>query len=127
MELGTPQDWAQGAGALKSGVEALRGVVQLIKELASGNKPPTEQERKAIDLALEEAEKAAKLADAQTAKALGYTLCHCQFPPVAMLTVGYLNGRKDQFGPVHECPSCGRNTAAPYSFARTVPPREQSK
>jgi hypothetical protein len=126
VDLGSPHDWAQGAGALKSGVDALRGVVQLIREMTSGNKPPTEEERKVIDRALEEAEKAAKLADAQTAKALGYTLCHCQFPPVAMLAVGRHHARGRE-GPVHECPACGYNDGDPWAYVRIAPPREQSK
>jgi hypothetical protein len=125
VDLGTPQDWAQGGGAIKNGVDALRGVVQLIRDVTSGNKP-AEQQRKAIDLALEEAEKAAKLADAQTAKALGYTLCHCEFPSVAMLTAGRHNARGRE-GPVHECPRCGYNDADPWMYTPIAPPRDQRK
>jgi hypothetical protein len=49
----------------------------------------TPSRRKAITAALDQAEAAAKFAEAQIAKALGYDLCKCQFPPTPMLTVGY--------------------------------------
>jgi hypothetical protein len=71
------------------------------------------------------AEKAAKIADAQTAKALGYTLCQCEFPPVAMLTVGYLQPRGNREGPVHECPRCGYNTAGVWAYQRIAPERKR--
>jgi hypothetical protein len=122
-DFGTPEEWAQGAGAFKNAIDALRSALQIIKDVTSGGKRPTDDEQKVIGRALEEAEKAARLADAQTAKALGYTLCHCQFPPVPMLTVGFLQPRGNREGPVHECPKCGILTSGVWAYTRTVPPR----
>jgi hypothetical protein len=112
MDLGTPQDWAQGAGAFKSAVDAIGSVIRIMKDLRGRKASPEEQAM--LDKAIGEAEKAAKIADAQTAKALGYTLCHCAFPPVAMLTVGWMYERGQRIAhaiPVYQCPSCGFNTA----------------
>jgi hypothetical protein len=122
MEIGSPQDWAQGVGAFKNAVDAISSVLQLVKQFGAGGKKPTTQEQELIDRALAEADKAAKVADAQTLKALGYTLCHCEFPPPAMFTVGHHQARERE-GPVYECPRCGYNTADPWMYTRLAPPR----
>jgi len=74
VDLGSPQDWQQGAGAFKNAIDAIRSVVELLKPFGSGGKKPTAEEQAMIDKAVAQAEKAAKVVDAQTAKALGYTL-----------------------------------------------------
>jgi hypothetical protein len=124
MDIANPQDWAQGAGAIKTGVDVLRSLVGIIRDL-KGAGAQTETEQKVVDKAIEEAEQAAKIADAQVAKALGYQLCHCAFPPTAMLTVGHHLSR-GQTGPVYECPRCGYNTAGPFTFQRIAPPRSSA-
>src|ERR1700737_18245 len=58
----------------------------------------------------------------EIAKALGYELCKCEFPPTPMLTVGELNGRP-KTGPVYECPKCGFNTAGAFMYNRIAPER----
>jgi hypothetical protein len=58
-------------------IEAISAAVQLIKQFRSGDRTPTSEEQDLLDRAVAAADKAAKIADAQTAKALGYTLCHC--------------------------------------------------
>jgi hypothetical protein len=91
----------------------LLGVVKDVRGLANP------EQAKAITAALDKAEKAAKVAEAELAKALGYELCKCQFPPIAMLTVGYLSRHHagHKVGePVFECPKCGLSTAGPYGF-----------
>lgn len=120
MDVGSPQDWAQGAGAFKSAIEAFGSLIGIIKDLRGRKTTPEEEAM--LDKAIAEAEKAAKIADAQTAKALGYTLCRCQFPPVAMLTVGFHVGIQGREGPVHECPRCGNNTAGIWDYNRIAPP-----
>src|SRR6476660_3905238 len=104
MDLGNPQDWAQSAGAIKSAFDALTSAFKLVKEFRSSGKT-SPAEATLVDRALDEAEKASKVAEAQVAKALGYQLCHCAFPPTAMLTVGSTLGRRrEPKAPVHECP-----------------------
>jgi hypothetical protein len=62
------------------------------------------------------------VAEAQLAKALGYQLCYCTFPPTAMLTVGQTLGRPS-YVPVYECPKCGYNTSGTTDYNRSAPPR----
>jgi hypothetical protein len=52
---------------------------------------PKDEKAAAIMAALATAESSARMAEAEVAKALGYELCRCQFPPTPMLTVGYFN------------------------------------
>jgi hypothetical protein len=118
-----PARLGAGVGAFKSAMDAIRTVVELIRSSRSNDKTPSSEEQAQIDRAIAEADKLAKIADAQTAKALGFELCHCKFPPVAMLTVGFLDRRADAGKPVHECPQCGRLTSGPFSYHRTVPER----
>ena len=123
MDLGNPQDWAQGAGAFKAVVEAFANVYKLIKDARSAGNKPSPAEDAAIDRALGEAEKASKVAEAQIAKALGYQLCHCTFPPTAMLTVGRALVWPGPAGPVYECPKCGYNDHDGTAYHRIALPR----
>jgi hypothetical protein len=113
----------QATAAGKNAVETLRSLWQLLKEVRSGEKKPTAEEEEVIEQALGEADRAAKVAEAEIAKALGYTLCRCQFPPIVMLTVGqrFVYGRQD-VSPVHECSSCGYCDAGGYAYDRIAPP-----
>jgi hypothetical protein len=79
---------------------------------------------KLIEAALEKASIAASVAEAEVAKALGFELCKCQFPPIPMLTVGHIDQRGVKlFGPVYECPKCGFNSAGYWNYNRIAPPR----
>jgi hypothetical protein len=60
------------------------GLIKKTKELL-----PDSDEKLAIGKSLEEAGKAAQLAESQIALALGYKLCQCTFPPQIMLSNGY--------------------------------------
>jgi hypothetical protein len=126
MPIDDPHTWAQGATAFKSMFEGFRAALGLLKDVRGlGTEKP--DQAKAITAALEKAEEAAKVAEAEIAKALGYELCKCQFPPVAMLTVGYLDigfARYQEGDPVYECPRCGYCTAGPYDFQRIAPKRD---
>lgn len=109
-------DVAQGLDALKSGVEAVASAYKMVRDYKASCKQSPEQD-KLVDAAIDEAGKAAKIAEAQIAKALGYELCRCEFPPHAMLTVGYrsMGGRTKA---IYECTRCGINTSGRYNFVR---------
>jgi hypothetical protein len=115
-----PQVYAQGANAFKAIFDSLRSAITMVRELRSRPDGGSEKETALIDAALDKADGAAAIAQAQVAKALGYELCKCEFPPIPMLTVGSHNGRSGipDGLPVYECPKCKFNTAAPWSFNR---------
>jgi hypothetical protein len=123
MAWDDPNAWAQGATALKGIFDSLRSAIGLVKDISAAGVESSEQ-RRLVDDALLKADEATRVAEAELAKAFGYELCKCEFPPVPMLTVGYHNerggGRK---GPVFECPKCGYNTAGPWMYERIAPER----
>ncbi|WP_271896156.1 hypothetical protein [Candidatus Phyllobacterium onerii] len=120
MEL-DPQVVASGANAAKSAIDALRALLGIYTD-ATKSLPAKDQQT--ATLAIEKSIEQLDIAEAQIARALGYELCKCQFPPTVMLTVGHSNARGNKPGPIYECPKCGYDTAAPFSFIRTAPPRE---
>ena len=73
---------------------------------------PESKDKEAIEKSLDEAVKAAHVAEAQIAKALGYSLCKCTFPPQIMLSNGY-----KETNYTHEeefiCPKCRRSSIPP--------------
>ena len=100
-----------------------RSAIGLYRDVRPGTENP--EQAKAITTALDKAENAAKVAEAEIAKALGYELCKCEFPLTAMLTVGYTTDRGDRKGgPVFECQKCGYETSGGWAFDRLAPPRE---
>jgi hypothetical protein len=118
-----PVTIASGIAAAKTAFDALRTAIGLVKDtkelLPQG--PKTE----VISAALATAVSSSQFAEAEIAKALGYELCKCNYPPTIMLTVGELDGRsKLGLGPVYECPRCGYNTAGPFMYKRIAPERE---
>jgi hypothetical protein len=126
MPVDDPNTWIAGATALKAAFDAFKSAVAGVREVRSlvGG---SEQQNKVVDEALDHAVRTAATAEAEVAKALGYELCKCQFPPTAMLTVGYHNERPaTRSGPVFECPKCGYNTAGPWMYTRIAPKREPS-
>jgi hypothetical protein len=109
--------------AVRSAFDALRSVIGLVKD--TKDLLPKDQKTDAITAALATAESSSRVAEAEVAKALGYQLCKCAYPPTIMLTVGELDGRsKLGLGAVYECPRCGYNTAGPYLYKRLAPERE---
>lgn len=125
-----------GVTAAKGGFDVLRTAIGLVKDVQSVL--PDGEKKEVVGRTLDEAEKQLRLAEAQIADALGYTLCRCAFPPTPMLLVGYrlpaggmeralamqmqkAKGTAAVAFDVHECPRCGRNDAADNAFARTVP------
>jgi hypothetical protein len=130
---------ASGIGIVKTGFDAIRTALGLVKDV-QGALPPGEK-KEAAARALEEAEKQIRLGEAEIAKALGYPLCRCTFPPTPMLAVGYrlcndhreyqlllaLVAKGQASSPsaftVNECPTCGANDAGPHNYTRTAPAR----
>jgi hypothetical protein len=105
--------------AVKAAFDALRAAIGLVKD--TKDLLPKEEKAKAdaITAALATAESSSRIAEAEVAKALGYELCKCNYPPTIMLTVGAHTGRTAQGqGPVYECPRCGYNTAYPHAYQR---------
>ena len=103
-------------------VRAAIGMVKDVQSLAGG----TEQEQKAIDTALTVASSNTAVAEAELAKAFGYELCKCEFPPTPMRTVGYFSRpvpKRNEGDPVYECPKCGYNNAGPFGYKRIAPER----
>ena len=115
----------QTLNTIKASFDIFRAAIGLAKDIQEQS-DNSEDEKRAIGHALEEAEKTAKVAEAQLAQALGYTLCKCEYPPNPMLKIGYRDKRdqKSDFPDVHECPMCKTNDAGPYGFTRTVEPIE---
>jgi hypothetical protein len=105
--------------AFNSGITLLRGALGLIRDVRE-ELPP--DKRKAVDQALEQADKATSIAEAQIAKALGYQLCQCTFPPQIMLFVGYDDhATYREEAAVHQCPRC-RNESLPIAVRRRSRP-----
>jgi hypothetical protein len=98
-----PVTWAQGATAVKGAFDAFRSAIGVLKDIRSlgGGSP---EQNKVVDQALDHAVRSAAIAEAEIAKALGYELCKCEFPPTIMVTVGFKSERgPGQSGPVYEC------------------------
>jgi hypothetical protein len=125
MPIDDPATWSQGALAFKSIFDGLRSAISLVREArGSRDSDQGKEETKLIVAALEKASTATAIAEAEVAKALGFELCKCQFPPIPMLTVGHIdNPNAKMVGPIYECPKCGYNSARVWSYTRTSPPR----
>lgn len=84
-------DLGEYLGAAKTLLDLFKGVRDEL--------PQTEKSSE-IDDKIEQVERALKLSEAEMAKALGYKLCHCTFPPVIMLW--------NEVEKADICESCGR-------------------
>ncbi|HTH97328.1 MAG TPA: hypothetical protein VL574_07905 [Stellaceae bacterium] len=103
------QQVQEGAAALKTIFDSVRSVIGLVRDARqSGKTEPADE--KAIETALQDADRATKIAEAQIAQLLGYTLCRCQFPPTPMLRIGRAQGQYKNFDVVR-CTTCGRDNA----------------
>jgi hypothetical protein len=113
-----------GISAMKTTFDALRSAIGSVKE--TKDLLPKDEKSATIAAALDAAEASSKIAEAEVAKALGFELCNCEFPPTAMLTVGFFDrpvAKRNPGDPVHECPKCGIDTAGPFSYTRVAPER----
>jgi hypothetical protein len=123
MPFDDPSTWAQGATALKTAFDSFRSAISLVKDVRSLG-GGSEQQQKAIDGALATATTNTAIAEAELAKAFGYELCKCEFPPTPMKTIGYFGMAAGSAGkrpgdPVYECPKCGYRNSGPLMFTKT--------
>ena len=63
---------------------------------------------------IEQAEEALEASKAELAKALGYNLCQCTFPPQIMLSTGR---HPDYDEEVFKCPNCDKQEPSEHYFA----------
>lgn len=112
-----------GLAAWKTAVETVKQTIDLVRTIVPASGGSDEQKR-ALEKALVTASSTTALAEVELAKAFGYELCKCAIPPTPMLTVGHrLPFGEDAVETVYECPKCGFNTAGPWQYTRTAPPR----
>ena len=97
----------EGIALFKSGMEGIRSAFGIWRDMRGAI--PEGSQRDEVTRALEQLEQQFKIAEAQIAEGLGYTLCECVFPPTPMLTVGWMNGNSTTVSgrAVHRCPRCG--------------------
>jgi hypothetical protein len=119
-----PLTIVSGISVVKTTFDALRSAIGLVRD--TKDLLPKDEKSAVITAALVAAESSSQIAEAEVAKALGYELCKCRFPPTPMLTVGYHTRSPGQRhgSPVFECPQCGFTSAGPFMYERTAPKRE---
>src|SRR6266481_6151134 len=78
---------ATGMTVAKTGFDTLRIAWGLVKDVQQAL--PSGEKKEVAARTLEEADKQLRLGEAEIAKALGFTLCRCEFPPTPMLKIGY--------------------------------------
>jgi hypothetical protein len=98
-------------GAIKTGLDLIKSALSLAKDATS--LLPDDPKTETIHQSLEQAERATKLAEAQIAQALGYTLCQCTFPPQIMLRC---ETGEDLEARQFKCSSCGRKEPSDEHF-----------
>ncbi len=93
-------------------LQAGKELLDILKTL--GGLLPKGQKHDELQRRLVDADKALRASEVQLAKALGYHLCQCTFPPQIMLSKGYhpVHGRDELF----VCPTCNRQEPPPLYF-----------
>ena len=86
------------------GVTALKAVLALMKD--AKDLLPNGPQKASAEEKIGEAEKALRIAEAQTAQSLGYELCKCAFPPCPMLSIGPSQEEGMEGVEVFQCPNC---------------------
>ena len=95
-------DTADAMATFKATIDAVRAAIGLAKE---ANQLGIDSIAKSqAQLSLDKADNAVLLAEADLARALGYKICHCSFPPQVMLKVGR-DAKSDRA--IHKCSKCG--------------------
>ncbi|MGB8181711.1 MAG: hypothetical protein WCF13_05020 [Stellaceae bacterium] len=97
---------------IKNGMDTVRSVLDLIKGVKDILPDST---RKTIIESLERADREIKLGEIQIAQVLGYSLCHCTFPPQIMLGVGSNPRGQERF----QCPRCKKLEPPDQAAAKT--------
>ncbi len=86
---------------LKIGLQLFKESIGLIKDVK--DTLPESPQKEAASKSLIAAEAATQIAEANIAKAFGYPLCHCSFPPGIMTGISY-GSRQD----LYKCPKCNK-------------------
>ena len=122
VSIDDPNTWLQGATAVKAAFDAFRTAIGLVRDArkAIGG---DDAQAQVVTKALDHAVSTAAIAEAEIAKALGYQLCKCEFPPTMMLTVGYRSRGTETGEPVFQCPKCGILSCGPWAYTRVAAPR----
>jgi hypothetical protein len=108
---------SEGIALFKSGMEGIRTALGIWRDIRGAI--PDASQREEVTRALEESEQQLRIAEAQIAKGLGYTLCECEFPPTPMLTVGWIERPAESARAVHRCPKCGITDNAGWGWTST--------
>ena len=75
---------------------------------------PAGTDRNAAQEKMDEAAESLAFAETQLAKALGYHLCQCTFPPQIMLSIG----RHPEYGEeIFKCRKCSKQEPSEHDFA----------
>ena len=94
-------------------IGAAKNIMDLVK--ASVSLIPKGQKHPDLEKRLEEAERALRVSEVQLAKALGYHLCQCTFPPEIMLSQGRHERRHRE---IFKCGNCGKQDPSAAYFAK---------
>jgi hypothetical protein len=129
---------ATGMTLAKTGFDTLRIALGLVKDI---QQVLPDEKKEVVARTLEEADTQLRLAEAEIAKALGYSLCRCEFPPTPMLKIGYRfaldhfersalinmtqagHASSPSAFAINERPKCGKDDAGGQQYHRTAPPR----
>jgi hypothetical protein len=95
-------------GEFTSYLVAVKDVLEIAKS-AIGLVPKSRDDE-TIQHRLVDAEKALRASEAEFAKALGYKLCQCTFPPQIMLSQGYHHSHNVE---LFRCDRCGKQHPSP--------------
>jgi hypothetical protein len=107
MELFDPTTWK----IIVEGIKSFKDIVDIGKTVRDATKD--ESKKKELTASIEKAEGALSIGEAQIAKALGYHLCQCTFPPQIMLS----KGRHEKRGvEIFACEKCGKQEPSQQHF-----------
>jgi hypothetical protein len=115
-------DMTVAMAGVKSGISLLSDAIGLVRK--TKDLLPESQDKEAIEQSLAQADNASKLAEAQIAQALGYTLCKCTFPPQIMLSSGY-KLKNYSHREEYICPTCSKSSISPKNPTPKVNRRER--
>lgn len=87
----------------KNALECIKLAISVVREIRGG--VTNDEQKRTLDRALADAEKAQQLALAEIGKSFGYKLCRCTVPPQVCTRIGYdrLSGVEHS-----KCPKCGQ-------------------
>lgn len=111
-------DMFEAMQGVKLGLSLFSEALGLAKDVKDAL--PESGSKDAIEKSIAEADKAARIAEAQIANALGYKLCKCTFPPQIMLSNGYKE-KNYSYEEEHICPKCNKSSITPPTKPINIP------